>query len=81
MSLQECEVMQLWSHAKFQNHKFLFLIFHNCWFCLTLQLTLGVGVYAGMFIAQNYDVPKVDDPEKVIEKIKDFAEQYKKPEK
>ena len=77
--------MQLfWSHAKLQNFNFNFLYFihsFNCWFSVTLQLTLGVGVYAGMFIAQNYDVPKVDDPEKVLEKIKDFAEQYKKPEK
>jgi Domain of unknown function (DUF4535) len=30
---------------------------------------LGTGVYAGMYIAQNYDVPKVDEPEKVFEKV------------
>lgn len=31
---------------------------------------MGTGVYTGMYIAQNFDVPKVDDPEKMLEKIK-----------
>lgn len=30
---------------------------------------MGTGVYTGMYLAQNFDVPKVDDPEKMVEKI------------
>lgn len=43
-----------------------------------VQLTLGVGVYGGMYIAQNFDVPKVDEPGKVIEKIQGMFETAKK---
>lgn len=42
------------------------------------QLTLGVGVYAGMYIAQNYDVPKVDEPEKIVEKVQRLFDTAKK---
>jgi hypothetical protein len=39
---------------------------------------LGAGVYAGMYIAQNYDVPKVDEPQKVLENFKALFEDAKK---
>jgi Domain of unknown function (DUF4535) len=35
-------------------------------------------VYAGMYVAQNFDVPKVDEPEKVMEKITKMFENAKK---
>ncbi|XP_015602377.1 uncharacterized protein LOC107271202 [Cephus cinctus] len=41
-------------------------------------ITLGIGVYAGIYISQNYEVPRVDDPQKIIEKVKQLSEQYKK---
>jgi hypothetical protein len=45
------------------------------------KLTFGTGVYAGMYAAQNFDVPKVDEPEKVFEKItKMFSEAKKEVE-
>ena len=31
-----------------------------------------------MYIAQNYDVPKVDDPSRVYEKLMAFFEEQKK---
>lgn len=31
-----------------------------------------------MYVAQNYDVPKVDEPAKVLEKIKDIFDGAKK---
>ncbi|XP_076028889.1 uncharacterized protein LOC143017839 [Oratosquilla oratoria] len=44
-------------------------------------LTFGAGVYAGIYITQNYQVPRVDEPAKLWEKVKDFADQYKKSDK
>ena len=41
-------------------------------------LTFSVGVYAGIYISQNYEVPRVDEPAKIIERIKKFADEYKK---
>merc|ERR1711915_610647 len=41
-------------------------------------LTFGAGVYAGIYITQNYDVSRVDEPAKLWEKVKDWAEQNKK---
>lgn len=35
-------------------------------------------MYGGMYIAQNYDVPKVDEPGKVLEKIQGYFEAAKK---
>ncbi|XP_076350948.1 uncharacterized protein LOC143247186 [Tachypleus tridentatus] len=42
-------------------------------------VTFGLGVYTGIYIAQNYQVPRVDEPKELWKKIKDFAETYKKP--
>lgn len=41
-------------------------------------LTFGAGVYAGIYITQNYDVPRVDEPAKLWEKVKDWADSHKK---
>jgi len=38
------------------------------------------GVYAGMFLAQNYEIPKVSDPVTMMDKVKRLAEDYKKKE-
>ncbi|VEN64571.1 unnamed protein product [Callosobruchus maculatus] len=37
-----------------------------------------LGMYAGVYIAQNYDIPRVDEPTALYEKIKDFADKHKK---
>ena len=41
---------------------------------------LVTGIYAGVFLAQNYDIPKVSDPLTMWEKIKKFAEENRKKE-
>lgn len=39
---------------------------------------MGAGVYGGMYLAQNYDIPKVDEPEKIIEKVQKLFSDAKK---
>ncbi|KAH8378811.1 hypothetical protein KR009_001540 [Drosophila setifemur] len=34
-------------------------------------LTFGAGVYTGLYLSQNYEVPRVDDPQKLIQKMND----------
>jgi len=41
-------------------------------------VTLGAGVYGGMYIAQNFDVPKVDEPDKIFEKLTKVFDSAKK---
>ncbi|EDW70010.2 uncharacterized protein [Drosophila virilis] len=33
------------------------------------MLTFGAGVYTGLYVSQNYEVPRVDDPPKLVEKM------------
>lgn len=44
-------------------------------------MLLGVGLYGGVYMCQNYEIPKVDDPENLLKKFKDFLAQYEKPDK
>ncbi|CAG9832860.1 unnamed protein product [Diabrotica balteata] len=37
-----------------------------------------IGLYAGIYLSQNYDVPKVDDPTALYDKIKEFADSHRK---
>jgi len=39
----------------------------------------GVGLYSGVYVCQNYDIPKMDDPEKLLKKAKDYLAQFEKP--
>uniref|UniRef100_A0A1B0GNR5 Uncharacterized protein n=1 Tax=Phlebotomus papatasi TaxID=29031 RepID=A0A1B0GNR5_PHLPP len=41
-------------------------------------LTFGAGVYCGIYISQNFEVPRVDEPGKLVEKINEYIEQQKK---
>ncbi|XP_077543262.1 uncharacterized protein LOC144155594 [Haemaphysalis longicornis] len=41
-------------------------------------VSFGAGVYAGIYAAQNYQVPRVDEPQELWRKVKDFADQYRK---
>lgn len=41
-------------------------------------VSFGAGVYAGVYISQNYQVPRVDEPQELWRKVKDFADQYRK---
>ncbi|XKL60660.1 hypothetical protein PGB90_007717 [Kerria lacca] len=35
-------------------------------------ITFGIGIYIGVFVAQNYEIQKVDDPQKILERIKTY---------
>ena len=45
-------------------------------------VVFGLGFYSGVYVTQNYEVPKVDDPstvyEKTVKSIGDYLEQYRK---
>lgn len=45
---------------------------------LKFIVSFGAGVYAGIYAAQNYQVPRVDEPQELWRKVKDFADQYRK---
>lgn len=40
--------------------------------------TLIVGFYGGLYVDQNYDVPKVGDPKEIYDKIQKIMENYRK---
>lgn len=41
-------------------------------------ITLSIGIYAGIYISQNYEIPRIDEPSKIIERIKEITDEYKK---
>lgn len=45
---------------------------------LKFLATFGIGIYTGIYISQNYEIPRVDEPSKILERIKQFSEDYKK---
>jgi hypothetical protein len=42
-------------------------------------IIFAAGAYAGVYASQNYDVPPIDNPKKMIEKIQEYLKQYEKP--
>ena len=38
-----------------------------------------VGVYTGLYASKNYNVPDVPDPRTIVDKVKTFLEENKKP--
>ncbi|XP_005179248.1 short transmembrane mitochondrial protein 1 [Musca domestica] len=45
---------------------------------LKFLLTFSAGIYTGIYISQNYEVPRVDEPSKIIDKIKELADEHRK---
>ena len=49
---------------------------------LKFLLTFGTGIYCGIYLSQNYDIPKVWEPSEVYSRVKDFVsemnDKYKK---
>lgn len=37
-----------------------------------------IGVYAGVYLSQNYEIPQIDDPAGMLQKLKDLADKHKK---
>jgi hypothetical protein len=44
-------------------------------------LLIAIGAYAGIYACQNYDVPRVDDPQNLLKKVQDYLKQYEKQDK
>ena len=44
-------------------------------------LSLVSGLYAGIYLTQNYNVPAVPDPTTIVDKAKKFLEENKKGDK
>lgn len=45
---------------------------------LKFLLTFGAGVYTGVYLSQNYDIPRIDEPKELWEKVKKFADSHRK---
>ncbi|XP_054734274.1 uncharacterized protein LOC129241791 isoform X1 [Anastrepha obliqua] len=45
---------------------------------ILISITFGAGIYTGIYISQNYEVPRVDEPGKLVDKIKEFADEHRK---
>lgn len=43
-------------------------------------LLIAIGAYGGVYACQNYDVPKVDDPQALLKKVQDYLKQFEKPQ-
>ncbi|XP_026468977.1 uncharacterized protein LOC113372856 [Ctenocephalides felis] len=50
----------------------------SCLFCVIILITFSAAFYAGIYVAQNYEVPRVDEPSKLLERLKEFANEHKK---
>lgn len=44
-------------------------------------LLIAIGAYGGVYACQNYDIPRVDDPQALFQKLKEYLKQYEKPPK
>ena len=45
---------------------------------LGVLITFSLGVYAGIYTTQNYEIPKVKSPTELYERLKTYAELKKK---
>jgi hypothetical protein len=41
-------------------------------------ITFSLGVYAGMYTTQNYEVPKVESPKELYERFVEYLSAHKK---
>ncbi len=46
--------------------------------CLRTLITFSLGIYAGMYTTQNYEVPKVGSPKELYARVKDYINSKKK---
>ena len=44
-------------------------------------ISFSIGVYSGLYLAKNYNVPDVPEPEDIVNKIKKYLEDNKKDKK
>lgn len=43
-----------------------------------LAVIFGAGIYAGVYVEQNYEIPKSWDAKSLWEKFQEFTEKYKR---
>lgn len=48
---------------------------------LRALIIYGIGFYSGVYATQNYDLPKMEEPQEILQKIKEYLKQYEKPPK
>lgn len=41
-------------------------------------LVFIAGVYTGIYVTQNYEIPRVDEPQAIYDKMKEFLNKYRK---
>lgn len=41
-------------------------------------VALAMGIYSGVYVSQNYDVPRVETPSELVEKIVDIIDECRK---
>ena len=41
-------------------------------------VTFSLGVYTGMYTSQNYEVPKVESPKQLYDRLMAYISDYKK---
>ncbi len=46
--------------------------------CLRTLITFSLGIYAGIYTTQNYEVPKVGSPKELYAHVKDYINSKKK---
>jgi hypothetical protein len=46
---------------------------------LRTLITFSLGVYAGMYTNQNYEIPKIQSPKEFYERTKEYISLKKKP--
>jgi hypothetical protein len=46
---------------------------------LRTLVTFSLGIYAGMYTTQNYEVPKVESPKEYYQRVKAYITLKKKP--
>jgi hypothetical protein len=45
---------------------------------LKTLVVFGVGFYCGIFANQNYNMPPIDNPKEILQKIQEMLKQYEK---
>ena len=45
---------------------------------LRTLMTFSIGIYTGLYTSQNYEVPKVESPKQLYERVVTYVTSYKK---
>ncbi|XP_025195996.1 uncharacterized protein LOC112595119 [Melanaphis sacchari] len=73
-----CEIVLYHTTPSQLRLKKVILLLNNMGMLSTI-VSFGLGVYTGLYAAQNYEVAKVDDPGVIIDKMKKYLDEIMKP--